>query len=89
MVASRFFVLVLAARGLSARWLLQRRVRGGWQPLLRINPGGTCRPAQRVHSQPLREWVPEPRTQGVGTGPAFPGPRRRLNGTRLARWDAG
>jgi hypothetical protein len=88
-VPRRFFVIVLADRGWSARWLFQRIVRLGWHPLLRINTGGTFRPAKRVHYQPLRKLVPQPGTQGVGVGTAFQGPRRRLNCTLLARWDAG
>jgi hypothetical protein len=36
------------------------------------------------------EWfLTEPGTQGVGYGTAFQGPRRRLNGTLLARWENG
>src|SRR5215813_13032422 len=85
----RYFVIVLADRGLSARWLFQRIVRLGWHPVLRINTGGTFRPAKSVHYQPLRELVPQPDTQWVGTGTAFQGPRRRLNCTLLARWDEG
>jgi hypothetical protein len=88
-VPRRFFVIVLADRGLYARWLFQRIVRLGWHPLLRINTGGTFRPATSVHYQPLRELVPQPGTQGVGAGTAFQGPRRRLNCTLLARWDTG
>jgi hypothetical protein len=88
-VPRRFFVIVLADRGLYARWLFQRIVRLGWHPLLRINTGGTFRPAGTVHYQPLRELVPQPGTQWVGTGTAFQGPRRRLNCTLLARWEAG
>jgi len=88
-VPRRFFVLVLAARGLSARWVYRRIVRLGWHPLLRINTGGTFRPAASAHSQPLRELVPQPGTPWVGQGTAFVGPRRRLNCTLLARWDAG
>ena len=88
-VPRRFFVMVLADRGLSARWLVQRLVRWGWHPLLRIKTGGTFRPAASVPSQPLRELGPEPGTQWVGTGTAFQGPRRRLNCTLLARWDEG
>jgi hypothetical protein len=88
-VPRRDFVIVLADRGLYARWLFERIVRLGWHPVLRINTGGTFRPAQSVHSQPLRELVPEPGTQWVGTGTAFQGPRRRLNCTLLARWDEG
>jgi hypothetical protein len=61
----------------------------GWHPLLRINTGGTFRPAKSVHYQPLRELVPQSGTQWVGTGTAFQGPRRRLNCTLLARWEEG
>jgi hypothetical protein len=88
-VPRRFFVIVLADRGLYARWLFQRIVRLGWHPLLRINTGGTFRPAASAHYQPLRELVPQPGTQWVGRGTAFQGPRRRLTCTLLARWDAG
>jgi len=88
-VPRRFFVIVLADRGLYARWLFQRIVRLGWHPLLRINTGGTFRPAKSVHYQPLCEFAPQPGAQWVGTGTAFQGPRRRLNCTLLARWDEG
>jgi Transposase DDE domain len=88
-VPRRFFVIVLADRGLYARWLFQRIVRLGWHPLLRINTGGTFRATGSGHYQPLRAFVPQPGTQWVGTGTAFQGPRRRLHCTLLARWDEG
>jgi hypothetical protein len=88
-VPRRYFVIVLADRGLYARWLFQRIVRLGWHPLLRINTGGTFRPTKSVKSRPLREFVPQTGTQWVGTGTAFQGARRRLNCTLLARWDEG
>ena len=88
-VPRRFFVIVLADRGLYARWLFHRIVRLGWHPLLRINTGGTFRPAKSAHYHPLRELVPQPGTQWVGAGTAFQGARRRLNCTLLARWDEG
>jgi len=88
-VPRRFFVIVLADRGLYARWLFQRLVRWGWHPVLRINTGGTFRPAKSAHYQPLRELVPQTGTQWVGAGTAFQGPRRRLNCPLLARWDEG
>jgi hypothetical protein len=88
-VPRRFFGIVLADRGLYARWLFQRIGRWGWHPLLRINTGGTFRSAQSGPYRPLRELVPQTGTQGVGTGTAFQGPRRRLNCTLLARWDEG
>jgi hypothetical protein len=56
-VPRRFFVIVLADRGLYARWLFQGIVRNGWHPLLRINTGGTFRPAASGHARPLRDLV--------------------------------
>jgi hypothetical protein len=88
-VPRRFFVIVLADRGLYARWLFRGIVRNGWHPVLRVNTGGTFRPAASAHYQPLRNLVPQPGTQWVGRGTAFQGPRRRLNCTLLARWDDG
>ena len=88
-VPRHFFVLVLADRGLYARWLFGRLVRLGWHPLLRINVGGTFRPAACARYQPLRRLVAQPGAQWVGRGTAFVGPRRRLNCTLLARWDEG
>lgn len=85
----RFFVIVLADRGLYARWLYRRIVRLGWHPLLRINTGGTFRPAASARYRPLHSLVPQPGTQWVGRGTAFVGPRRRLQCTLLARWDEG
>ena len=82
-----FFVLVLADRGLYARWLYRRIVRLGWHPLLRINTGGTFQPAASTRYRPLRSFVPQPGTQWAGRGTAFVGPRRRLNCTLLARWE--
>jgi hypothetical protein len=57
--------------------------------VLRINTGGTFRPAPSGHYHPLRELVPQPGTQWVGVGTAFQGPRRRLKCTLRARWEAG
>lgn len=88
-VPRRFFVIVLADRGLYARWLFRRIVRLGWHPLLRINVGGTFRPATSARYQPLRSFVPQPGRQWAGQGTAFVGPRRRLNCTLLARWEEG
>jgi len=43
-VPATWTVIVLADRGLYARWLYRRIVRLGWHPFLRINAGGTFRP---------------------------------------------
>src|ERR1041384_8292037 len=85
----RFFVVVLADRGLYARWLFRRIVRLGWHPLLRINASGTFRPAANARDQARHSFVPRPGTQWAGVGTAFQGPRRRLTCTLLARWEEG
>jgi hypothetical protein len=82
-------VLVLADRGLYARWLFRRITRLGWHPFLRINTGGTFRPTGQVHRVPLKTLVPEPGAMWQGTGLAFKGRDRQLHCTLLACWEAG
>src|SRR5512143_1497458 len=82
-------VLVLADRGLYARWLFRRLTRLGWHPFLRINTGGTFRPTGERQGVPLKTLVPQPGCQWSGTGVAFKGRQRRLRCTLLARWEAG
>jgi len=81
-------VLVLADRGLYARWLFRRITRLGWHPFLRINTGGTFRPTGQVRGVPLKTLVPEPGTTWQGTGIAFKGRNRQLHCTLLACWEA-
>ena len=82
-------VIVLADRGLYARWLFRRIVRLGWHPFLRINRGGTFRPDPQATSRPLLSFVPQPGTCWRGTGTAFKSPQRRLRCTLLACWEEG
>ena len=82
-------VIVLADRGLDARWLFRRIVRLGWHPFLRINTGGTFRPQGQVRGVALKTLVPEPGTVWQGTGIAFKGRNRQLHCTLLACWEAG
>src|SRR5215475_12884321 len=82
-------VLVLADRGLYARWLFRRITRLGWHPFLRINVGGTFRPQGQVRGVALKTLVPEPGTTWQGTGIAFKGRHRQLHCTLLACWEAG
>jgi hypothetical protein len=82
-------VLVLADRGLYARWLFGRIVRVGWHPFFRINTGGTFRPAGAPLYRPLGSLVPEVGTAWSGRGTAFKGHGRQLDCTLLARWEAG
>jgi hypothetical protein len=82
-------VIVLADRGLYARWLFRRITRLGWHPFLRINTGGTFRPTGQVRGVPLKTLVPAPGTTWQGTGIAFKGRNRQLHCTLLACWEAG
>ncbi len=82
-------VIVLADRGLDARWRLRRITRLGWHPFVRINPGGTFRPQGRVRGRPLQTLGPQPGTAWQGTGIACTGRHRQLHWTLLARWEAG
>ena len=50
-------VLVLADRGLYARWLFRRIVRVGWHPFLRINQGCKFRPQGQTQFVWLSELV--------------------------------
>ena len=82
-------VIVLADRGLYARWLFRRLTRLGWHPFLRINTGATFRPTGQVRGGPLQTVVPAPGTTWQGTGIAFKGRDRQLHCTLLACWEAG
>ena len=82
-------VIVLADRGLYARWLFRRITRVGWHPFLRINTGGTFPSTGQVRGVPLKTLVPEPGTTWQGTGIAFKGRHRQLHCTLLAWWEPG
>src|SRR5215471_15323014 len=64
-------VIVLADRGLYAPWLFRRITRLGWHPFLRINTGGSFRPAGTTGWRPLTTFAPRPGTSWRGTGLAF------------------
>src|SRR5512144_1947830 len=72
-------VIVLADRGLYARWLFHRIARLGWHPLLRINQGGAFRPAGSPLYRPLLSFVPRPGANWQGGGIAFTGNGIKLN----------
>jgi hypothetical protein len=82
-------VLVLADRGLYARWLYRRIVRLGWHPFLRIKTGGTFRPAAHNRFQPLATFAPQPGQRWSGRGTAFVSRPSRLECTLLACWEEG
>ena len=80
-------VIVLADRGLYAPWLFRRITRLGWHPFLRINTGGSFRPAGSSCWRPLTTLVPRPGTSWRGMGLAFT--RNQVACTLLARWEEG
>ena len=80
-------VIVLADRGLYAPWLFRRITRLGWHPVLRINTGGSLRPAGATCWRPLMTFVPRPGTSWRGVGLAFT--RNPVACTLLARWEDG
>ena len=61
----------------------------GWHPFLRINTGGTLRPAGTRGFRPLRPFVPQAGTRWQARGAAFAGKPRRLDCPLLACWEAG
>ena len=82
-------VIVLADRGLYAPWLFRRIVKLGWHPFLRINSGGTFRPASTPGFRPLTTFAPQPGTRWRGRGTAFQQAGRQLECTLLALWEDG
>lgn len=64
-------VIVLADRGLYARWLFVAIVRRGWHPFLRVNLGGTFRPTGTARFRSLRSFVPAAEQRWAGAGTAF------------------
>lgn len=82
-------VLILADRGLYARWLFRRIVRLGWHPFLRINQRAKFRPHGQAQFVWLRDLVGEVGLRWRGAGTAFVSPQCRLSCTLLAWWGAG
>lgn len=82
-------VIVLADRGLYAKWLFEAIVQLGWHPMLRVNLQGTFRPEGWYHGRSFRQWVPAVGRHWASRGTAFADPKARLSCTLLARWEAG
>lgn len=81
-------VIVMADRGLYARWLYRRIVRLGWHPFLRINCGGKFRPTGQ-NWLPLSRLVSALGGHWAGKGTAFVTPEAQLDCTLLACWEPG
>lgn len=82
-------VLVLADRGLYARWLYTAIVACGWHPFLRINLGVKARALGEEGFDWLSRWVPQPGAKWQGPVECFVQKKSRLRCTLLLHWEAG
>jgi hypothetical protein len=82
-------VLVLADRGLYARWLFRRIVRLQWHPFLRIKQGCTFRPEGRAQFVRLTELLGQSGNRWRGKGTAFASKDSQLSCTLVAWWEEG
>ena len=82
-------VLVMADRGLYARWLFQAICACGWHPFLRINLGVKARAEGEEAFDWISRWTPVPGTSWKGRVECFAGKRSRLSCTLLMHWEAG
>jgi hypothetical protein len=88
-VPADWTVLVLADRGLYARWLYRHIAKRGWHPFLRINLGGNVRPEGAASFRPLAALVPHVGSAWCGRVTCFSGVESQLECTLLVRWDEG
>lgn len=85
-VPADWTVLVLADRGLYARWLYRQIVAVGWHPFLRINQGGQFRPVGQAGFRALSTALPRMGAQWCGLIECFATPSCRLRCTLVACW---
>lgn len=88
-VPADWTVLVLADRGLWAKWLFVAITALGWHPLLRINRQGQYCPADSSSFRPLSQVVRKGGPGWAGGVTCFATKQRQLACTLLARWDLG
>lgn len=88
-VPQEWRVIVLADRGLYARWLWEA-IRGcGWHPFLRLNLGVKARALGEEHFDWIGLRTPVPGTSWKGEVECFVSQRARVKGTLLMYWQAG
>ena len=84
LLPANWMVIVLADRGLYAKWLYEAIVVLKWHPFLRVNTGGSFRPEGLDHWHPFFDFAPSKGCQWQGTGTVFCGKQSQLNCTLLA-----
>lgn len=77
-------VVVLADRGLYARWLYEAIQANGWHPFLRINRGSTYCPKGTTEFLPMKQLLPAPGHSWAGAVTCFA--NNSVEGTILAAW---
>jgi Transposase DDE domain len=82
-------VIVLADRGLYARWLWDAIRACGWHPFLRLNTGIKARALRESSFEWISRWIPAPGASWKGEVECFAGKKSRVNGTLLMHWEAG
>ena len=87
--SSSWTVVVLADRGLYAKWLFEAINGLGGHPMLRVTIGGSFRPEGWYHWVPFRQWVATVGQRWQGRGTAFTQTKTRLNCTLLGCWEPG
>lgn len=84
-----WLVIVLADRGLYAKWLYKAIQKNKWHPFMRINLGGKFRPVAQGGFRDLTQVVPCTGSRWSGVVDCFKTKSARLRCTLLARWDDG
>ncbi len=82
-------IIVLADRGLYARWLWDLILAWGCHPFLRINLGSKARLPGEEDFDWISRWVPMPGTSWKGQVECFAGKHSRVKGTLLIHWEPG
>jgi hypothetical protein len=88
-VPAEWQVLVLADRGLYARWLYTAIVACGWHPFLRINLGVKARAQGEEEFDWISRWVAAPGAKWQGVVECFAQKKSRLECTLLLQWEEG
>jgi hypothetical protein len=88
-IPAEWQVVVMADRGLYARWLFEAIDACGWHPFLRINMGVKARVVGEEIFDWIGRWTPVPGTHWKGEVECFSGKQSRLRCTLLMHWEAG
>lgn len=82
-------VIVLADRGLYAKWMYQQIVDLGWHPFLRINHQGNYRIEGNYHFSPLSTLLNKKGNNWSGKVTVFSTPKKQLKCSLIACWEDG